>query len=401
METFASAKMQQSPVAPSFHVLIVAGGRGERMGGPLPKQYMSLAGKPILRHTIEAFLGCPGLGDLRVVINPNHKALYEQAVEGFDLPPPTFGDKDRKLSVYNGLNDFSYLRNEDIILIHDSVRPFLKNKDIQLLVKEMAEHESATLAVPLSDTLIHEKAGTYPDRRGLWAVQTPQAFRYGLIRRAHEQRLPPGQEITDDTGLAAFLGVKTALVPGSRENFKITTPDDLKMAEKMLENRPYVTRTGTGFDVHAFDFEKNTGFLRIGGVDIPHKYPLKGHSDADVALHALTDALLGALAAGDIGQHFPPSDPQWRGADSAVFLKAAVDMITARGGRIVNLDLTIICEAPKIGPHRERLQGRISDICGVQPGQVGIKATTTEGLGFTGRGEGIAAQAVTTIECPP
>jgi len=199
------------------------------------------------------------------------------------------------------------------------------------------------------------------------------------------------QTATDDTMLVAALGHEIKLVPGSRGNFKITTMDDLKMAEKLM---PRIARTGFGYDVHAFtDGDK----VRLCGVDIPHNKALAGHSDADAGLHAITDALLGAIAAGDIGQHFPPSDPQWKGADSAVFLKKAVEMVRARGGEIVNIDLTIICEAPKIGPHREKMQARVAEICDIKPDRVGIKATTTEGLGFTGRGEGIAAQAVAAI----
>ncbi|MBI4031588.1 MAG: 2-C-methyl-D-erythritol 2,4-cyclodiphosphate synthase, partial [Proteobacteria bacterium] len=246
---------------------------------------------------------------------------------------------------------------------------------------------AATLALPISDTL-KRGLGEYVSRDGLHALQTPQGFHYGLIKRAHEESK---NDCADDTGLVAALGHEITLVPGSRENFKITTMDDLKMAEKLL---PRTTRTGLGFDVHAFiDGNK----VRLCGVDIPHNKSLAGHSDADAALHAITDALLGAIAAGDIGQHFPPSNPQWKRADSSLFLKKAVEMVRARGGEIVNIDVTIICEAPKIGPYRAEMQTRVAEICGIFPDRIGIKATTTEGLGFTGRGEGIAAQAVVNV----
>lgn len=372
--------------ATPFYALIAAGGSGSRMGGDTPKQYRKIGGKSVLRKTLEAFLTCPGLQGLRIVIDPAHEALYQEAIEGLELPPFVCGGKDRKESVLNGLKSFLNLKHKDILLIHDAARPFIKREQIEAVAKSTHHHGAATLSLPVSDTLKRE-AGEYVAREGLHMLQTPQGFHYGLIMKAHGQT----GHYTDDTSLVAAMGHEISFVPGSRENFKITTIEDLKMAEKLLPRAP---RTGLGFDVHAFTPGDKT---RLCGIDIPHNKSLAGHSDADAGLHAITDALLGAIAAGDIGQHFPPSDPRWKGADSSVFLKHAVEMVRARGGEIVNIDVTIICEAPKIGPHREKMQTRIAEICGITPDQVGIKATTTEGLGFTGRGEGIAAQAIVNI----
>lgn len=379
----------------SFFALITAAGSGRRLGGERPKQYMELAGKAIIRRTVETFLSCPGLQELRVIIDPAHEALYRDSMAGLDLPPPVHGGPERQASIRAGIESFSELDDDAVILLHDAVRPFIRRERIEQIVAAVHDGiNAASLALPVADTLARAEDGSYVNRAGLMGLQTPQAFRYGLIRRAHKNAENNGN-YTDDTSLVAALGEKVEFLDGDRENFKITTMDDLAMARRLTE-RPQ-TRTGTGFDVHAF-CEGNK--VRLCGIDIPFDRGLAGHSDADVGLHALTDALLGAIAAGDIGSHFPPSDPQWKGADSAVFLKHAVETVKERGGRIVNLDLTLICEAPKIGLHREAMQARVAEICGISPDRVGIKATTTEGLGFTGRREGIAAQAVATVEVP-
>jgi len=379
-----------------FYALIVAGGSGTRLGGALPKQYQKIGGKAVLRHTVETFLACPGLKELRVVIHPSHKDLYDDTVSGLNLLPPSHSGEDRKYSVINGLNDFFYLRNEDIILVHDAARPFITVSQIESVAQAALDKKVATLAIPMADTLRHDQ-GNYVNRKGLWSIQTPQGFHYGLLRNAHGTIQG---DYTDDTSLVAALGHDIEMVEGSRAAFKITTQADMDMAQKLVENKAMRIRTGSGFDVHAFGEPRANGCVRICGIDIPHDRGLTGHSDADVGLHALTDALLGAIAAGDIGQHFPPSDPQWKGADSALFLKHAVDMVRARGADISNMDITLICEAPKMGPYRAAMQKRVAEICGVNPDQVGIKATTTEQLGFTGRREGIAAQAIVTIEVP-
>lgn len=376
-----------------FYALIVAAGKGERMGTALPKQYVKINGKTILRHTLDTFLKTPGLAGIRVMIDPAHRDLYEESVSGLDLAPPLLGGKTRKISVLNGLKDFSNLKNEDILLIHDSVRPLVKTADILKLVHQMSHEKAATLAVPVADTLRHERGGLV-DRNELWSVQTPQAFQFGVIKKAHEENK---DDATDDTSLVEAQGIHVKLVRGHKTNIKITTPDDLEFAKALMEHTE--NRTGNGFDVHAFDTGKK-GPVRLCGIDVPHTHALAGHSDADVGLHAITDAILGAIAEGDIGRHFPPSDMTYKNMDSAVFLKRAVEMVAEKAGKILNLDLTLICEAPKITPHADKMIARVAEICGISKSRISIKATTTEKLGFTGRGEGIAAQAVATISLP-
>lgn len=390
MEISASFK---DPVP--FYAVIAAAGSGERVGGTVPKQYQKIAGKAILRHTLEVFLASPGLRGLCVVINPDHRHFYEEAVQGLELPEPVNGGSSRKESIYNGIRNFPEAKKEEIILLHDAARPLITRAEINAVARSALAKGAATLAAPVTDTQKY-RSGTYVERRDLWAIQTPQGFRYGLIRQAHESA-NDAIEYTDDTGLLAAMGHQAELVPGSRANIKITTPEDMDLARRLMAARPYETRTGFGFDVHAFTAGDK---VRLCGIDIAHNKSLEGHSDADAGLHALTDALLGAIGEGDIGQHFPPSDQRWKGEDSAVFLRKAVELVTARQGQISNLDLTLICEEPKIGPHRERMQQRIAEICGLTSDRVGIKATTTEGLGFTGRREGIAAQAIATIRLP-
>lgn len=293
---------------------------------------------------------------------------------------------------------FSDIKDEDIILIHDAARPFAGSDEIQAVAAAAARDGAATLALPVADTL-RRTDGAVVDRAGLWAVQTPQAFRYGMIRDAH-LRFADDDSFTDDAGLVEAAGHRVTLVPGSRRNFKITTQDDLELARMITAPLPPDIRTGFGFDVHAFD-PVRSGPVILGGINIPHGRGLAGHSDADVGLHALTDALLSTIAAGDIGTHFPPSDPQWKGADSRIFLSHAVKMLNQKNAVITLIDITFMCEAPKIGPHREAMQRVIAEITALPPERISIKATTTEKLGFTGRGEGIAAQAVATVWFPP
>ncbi len=385
-----------------FHVLIPAAGNGVRAGHATPKQYKRIAGKMILRHTIEKFLSLQGLKSIRIIIDPHHEALYREAIEGLDLPAPIMGAATRKQSVFNGLSSFSAADQSDLVLIHDAARPFISRGAILKLLEVMKNRTAATLAAPIADTLVNQHeaitAQNYTlDRDTIRAIQTPQAFQIALLKKAHEV-FRTDESFTDDAGLVAALGETVALVEGSRDNFKITTSDDMIMAEKLL-SVPVETRTGTGFDVHAFAIDPATS-IRLGGIDIAFDKKLSGHSDADVVMHALTDALLGAVSEGDIGQIFPPSDAQWKGADSEIFLKEACRRVLAKGGRIVNADITIICEAPKIGPHRDAMQARIASILDIQPSRVSIKATTTEGLGFTGRREGIAAQALANVALP-
>ncbi len=379
-----------------FYLLIAAAGSGTRLGGDIPKQYQKIAGKSILRHTIEKFLACPGLQEIRVIIDLAHEILYQESIEGLELPPPIVGGKERNQSIYNGLKGYSHLKNEDVILIHDAARPFIRTQEIEAIASEVAAHGAATLACPVSDTMKRGN-GDYVDRNDLWAIQTPQAFPYGLIREAHE-KADPAAQYTDDTALVVARGHKVKLIPGPRDNFKITTGDDMKLARTLMEeSRMHETRTGTGFDVHKFENRAGNAHVHLCGIEIPHSCTLEGHSDADVGLHALTDAILGAIGAGDIGQHFPPSDPQWKGVDSAIFVEKALQLIRQRNATINNIDITLICEAPKVGPHRDDMRTRVAEICGLDETRVNIKATTTEGLGFTGRQEGIAAQATATI----
>ena len=381
--------------------LIVAAGRGSRFGGPLPKQYALLAGQPVLRRTVEAYRAVPQIDSLRVVIALGDEIHYQDAVEGLALPPPVRGGVSRQQSVLNGLEAMAGSDAPDFVAIHDAARPFVRPVDIAACLAAAAAVgvDGAVLGVPISDT-IKRTAGdgaivdTIP-RAGLWRAQTPQIFRYGPLLKAHRGVAELGRSeataLTDDAAVAESAGLRVVMVEGSDDNRKITTADDL------ARSTPMETRTALGFDVHGFG---PGNAVMLGGIAIPHTHSLAGHSDADVALHALTDAVLGTIGAGDIGQHFPPSDPQWRGVSSDRFLRHAVDLLAARGGRIVHLDLTLVCEAPKIGPHRDAMVASIARIAAIDADRVSVKATTTEKLGFTGRREGIAAQAVATVEIP-
>jgi len=378
--------------------LIVAAGRGSRFGGPLPKQYADWEGQPVLRRTVSALRTAPGIGDVRVVIAPGDDALYHEAVSGLTLAPPVAGGLSRQQSVLNGLESLT-ADAPDFVAIHDAARPFVRPEDIAACLAAAGQPgiDGAILGIPLADTLKHVDAegaiaATVP-RAGLWRAQTPQIFRFAALLAAHRAAASLGESeataLTDDAAVAERAGMKLVMVAGHEDNTKITTAEDLLRATRME------TRTASGFDVHGF---APGNAVMLGGIAIAHNHALAGHSDADVALHALTDAVLGTIGAGDIGKHFPPSDPQWRGASSDRFLKHAVGLVTARGGRIVHLDLTLVCEAPKIGPHREAMVASIARIAGVSADRVSVKATTTEGLGFTGRREGIAAQAMATVE---
>jgi 2-C-methyl-D-erythritol 4-phosphate cytidylyltransferase / 2-C-methyl-D-erythritol 2,4-cyclodiphosphate synthase len=384
---------------PTCTALIVAGGRGNRFGGPLPKQYALLGGQPILRHTLAVFRATPGIDRIQVVIASGDEAPYQTAIAGFDLPSPVEGGVSRQHSVLNGLEAL-VAKPPDLVAIHDAARPFVRPTDIAACLKALSVPgvDGAVLGVPLADTLKRVDGGAIAEtvpRAHLWRAQTPQVFRYAALLEAHRAAASLGANeataLTDDAAVAERAGLRVVMVAGHDDNRKITSADDLQQALAME------TRTAFGFDVHGFG---PGNAVMLGGVAIPHAQALAGHSDADVALHALTDAVLGTIGAGDIGKHFPPSDPQWRGAASDRFLRHAVGLVEAAGGRIVHLDLTLICEAPRIGPHREAMVESIARIAGVARDRVSVKATTTEGLGFTGRGEGIAAQAVATVEVP-
>ena len=380
-------------------VLILAGGSGSRVGSDIPKQYLNLGGVPVIRRTVEVFLSHPAIDLIQVVIGAEDSERCGEALAGLGLPAPVTGGATRQNSGMRGLEALETAEPE-YVLIHDAARPFVDHGTIDRVVRALEQASAVLPAVPVADTL-KRGAGSPAivtatvDRQDMWRAQTPQGFRFTEILSAH--RAATGLELTDDTAVAEHAGMTVSLVPGAEDNFKITTQGDLRRAERMAAAMTGETRIGTGFDVHAFGEGDK---LILCGVEIPHDQALEGHSDADVALHAVTDALLGAIAEGDIGSHFPPSDPQWRGAPSRLFLEHAAALVTGRGGSIGNIDLTIICEAPKLGPHRDAMRQSLSEILKIEAGRVSVKATTTEKLGFTGRGEGIAAQAAVTVRLP-
>ncbi|HEX6442110.1 MAG TPA: bifunctional 2-C-methyl-D-erythritol 4-phosphate cytidylyltransferase/2-C-methyl-D-erythritol 2,4-cyclodiphosphate synthase [Stellaceae bacterium] len=379
------------------YALIVAAGRGSRFGGPLPKQYLPLAGGTILRHAVTAFSAHPRIDGVLVAIRPEDRAIFEQALAGLSLLPPVDGGAERQDSVRLGLEALAERRPERV-LIHDGARPFPSPDLIDRVLDGLDRAPAAIPCLPLGDTIKRVEDGQVRetvDRSALWRAQTPQGFHFDAILRAHQAAA--GRVLTDDAAVAEAAGLAPIVVAGSEENLKVTTTEDLAAAERLLAARQADIWVGQGFDVHPYGPGDH---VMVCGVAIPHEVAPIGHSDADVGLHALTDAVLGAIGAGDIGMHFPPSDPHWRGASSDRFLAYAASLVRERGGSIAAVDVTIICERPKIAPHREKMIERVADILEISPGRVSVKATTTEKLGFTGRGEGIAAQAVATIRLP-
>lgn len=379
--------------------LIVAAGRGRRFGGALPKQYQQLAGRPVLAWTLAAFATHPEVDGVLAVIHPDDRDLYDAAAAGLDLLEPVPGGAERQDSVRLGLERLAALAGaeEARVLIHDGARPLPGEALISRVIAALDTHPGALPCLAVTDTVKRCAEGlvveTLP-RESLYRAQTPQGFRLAPILAAH--RAVAGHALTDDAAVAEAAGLAVALIQGNPDNLKITAAADLEVAARMLE-APMEARSGQGYDVHRLVPGEG---LWLCGHFIAHDRSLEGHSDADVAIHALVDALLGAQAAGDIGLHFPPSDPQWRGATSDRFLRHACDLLEAAGGRIVNLDVTIVCEAPKIGPHREAMRRRLAEIAGVSLARVSVKATTSERLGFTGRNEGIAAFAGVSILLP-
>jgi len=374
----------------SVAALVMAAGRGLRLGGDEPKQYRMLGSTSVLARSLALFATHPRVTKVHAVIGEDDREAYEQATRALKLPLPVIGGATRQESVRNGLE---HLAGEapDLVLIHDAARPLTPPSMIGRVIDALASSPAAVPALPVADTLKQGADGrvlaTVP-RSGLFRAQTPQGFRFAEILAAH--RRFAGSEMTDDAAVAEAAGLPVALVEGDEAAFKITTGDDLDRARRLVGE----SRTGTGFDVHRFG---EGDHVWLCGVRVPHERGLIGHSDADVGLHALTDAILGAIGAGDIGLHFPPSDPKWKGAASSRFLTYAADLVRARGGRVVHVDVTVICERPKVGPHREAMRSAIAQILSVEVDRVSVKATTTEGLGFTGRSEGIAAQASATV----
>lgn len=388
-------------MAISVAALVLAAGRGRRSGPGIPKQYRRLDGNSAIYSSLSAFLDHPGVGYVQPVIHVDDRDLFEKASQGLAIAPPVSGGDTRQASVLAGLTSLEP-QTPDLVLIHDAARPFLT---CELIDRAIAAGRSSGAAVPalrVSDTVKEvDAAGRIMrtiDRATLRTVQTPQAFGFKALLAAHRRAQEAGlSDFSDDAALAEWAGMTVTVFEGESTNMKLTMPDDFSRAHEIALLRHGDMRTGMGFDVHAFGPGDH---VMLGGVPIPFDRALAGHSDADVALHALVDAVLGALADGDIGQHFPPSDPKWKGAASDQFLIFAAERVAARGGIIAHLDVTIVCEAPKVGPHRDVIRARIADIAGLDMSRVSVKATTSERLGFTGRGEGIAAYATATVRLP-
>lgn len=390
--------------------LIVAAGRGTRAtSGPAsspgsgPKQYATIGGRAVLTRAIDAFARHPQITEIKVVIHPDDGELYERATAGCGLgklSAAALGGPSRQASVLRGLEALA-VDAPDLVLIHDAARPFVSSKTISNVIAALRDRPAALAALPVTDTLKRTSDdGVVTEtvaRAGLWRAQTPQGFQFTPIIGAHRTAAEKGLDtFTDDAAIAEWAGLKVAIIEDSIGNIKITTAEDLELADRQMTSA-LEPRTGSGFDVHRFC---EGDHVWLGGVKIPHTHKLEGHSDADVVLHALTDALLGAIGDGDIGQHFPPSDPKWKGAASRLFLEDAVRRVRDIGGRIGNVDITVLAEAPRIGPHRPAMQNLIGEVLGLPPNRVGIKATTMESMGFVGRREGMAAMASAMVFVP-
>ena len=391
--------------------VVVAAGTGTRAAGldGLPKQYRAVAGRTVLAHTLAAFLDHPGIDRVVTVIHPDHGDLHAGATADLTgspkLLPPVVGGATRQASVRAGLEALAD-EAPDLVLVHDAARPFLSAAVLDRTIAALGSSDAALVGVRLVDTLKRADPddrviGTVP-RDGMWAAQTPQGFRFAALLAAHARAAVEGREdFTDDAAVAEWAGLSVRLVEGERGNTKITTAEDLAEAERRMTIERFAAladvRVGWGYDVHSFEPGDH---VTLCGVKIPHEARLNGHSDADVPLHALTDAILGALGDGDIGAHFPPSDMRWRGCASAVFVRDAIARLKRRGGLLAHVDITIVAEAPKIGPHREQMRATVAEICEIPIDRVGLKATTNEKIGFVGRREGIAAMASATIRLP-
>src|SRR5271169_5310281 len=381
--------------------ILVAAGRGLRAGAGGPKQYRSIGGQSVIFRAMEPFCHHPQVSAVQPVLNPDDFTMFNEAVRGLPHAPPTKGGATRQASVHAGLEALTS-QKPDVVLIHDAARPFVSAALISRAISAASTTGAAIPAIPVTDTVkLVDGSGNVeatPERARLRIAQTPQAFRFDVILEAHRRAAREGRnDFTDDAALAEWAGLTVTTFEGDAANMKLTTPEDFVREEARLANQLGDIRTGTGYDVHAFG---DGDHVMICGVRVPHTRGFLAHSDGDVGLHALVDAILGALADGDIGSHFPPSDPQWKGASSDRFLKYAVDRVSARGGRIANLEVTLICERPKIGPLRDTMRARIAEITGLNVSRVAVKATTSERLGFTGREEGIAATACATIRLP-
>ncbi|MCH9765466.1 MAG: bifunctional 2-C-methyl-D-erythritol 4-phosphate cytidylyltransferase/2-C-methyl-D-erythritol 2,4-cyclodiphosphate synthase [Alphaproteobacteria bacterium] len=393
--------------------LIVAAGRGSRAQPSAsdatqtagPKQYARIKGRTVLGHAIEAFTSHPSVDQVLVVVHGADLDAYEAVTEdgaSEKLLPPVEGGATRQQSVRAGLEALAQAQAPDTVLIHDAARPFVSSDVIDRVVRALTHHTGAIAGVALADTLQRtSETGLITEtlsREGLWRAQTPQGFAFAAVYDAHRKASDVGQEsFTDDATLVAWAGHEVVVVAGSEHNTKLTTKEDLAMAADGTGETRLLPRMGNGYDVHRCD---KGDHVWLCGVRVPSSFALSGHSDADVGLHALTDAILGALGDGDIGTHFPPSDTQWKGAASHIFLADAAKRVRTAGGAIGNVDVTLICESPKIQPHRARMCAEVASILDISPDRVSVKATTTEGLGLTGRGEGVAAMATATVFLP-
>lgn len=392
-------------MARNIAIVVVAAGRGSRAGGGLPKQYRHLAGRPLLAHTLSALAAAAPGAAIQVVIHPDDDALYASAMRHVepllgDLYRPVHGRATRQASVRAGLEALTETsQHPEIVLIHDGARPFPSPSLITSAIAAGRRYGAAIPALAISDTIAEVdgegRVVATPARSALRAVQTPQVFQFELILAAH--RAVAGRELTDDASVAALAGHEVHVFAGEAANMKVTTESDLATAEARLTGELGDMRIGQGYDVHAFGPGDH---VVLGGLEIPHSHGLVGHSDADVLIHAIADALYGALAEADIGFHFPPSDPRWKGAASDIFLRHAVSRVRARGGMIAHIDATLVCEVPKLSPHRDAIRDRLAEITDVSMTRIAVKATTSEGLGFTGRREGIAALALVTVRLP-
>ncbi len=388
----------------SVAVVIVAGGAGFRAGGELPKQYQLIGGRPVIWWTLKAFVDHPGVSHVQTVIGVDHGHLFAEAIAGLEIAPPVIGGDTRQDSCRIGIAACENMGTQKV-LIHDAARPFVSAELISHIIAELDRSEGVIPGLPVADTMKLAPGGLVErtvDRQGLWAVQTPQGFDFKAILAAHEKA--HDQDLggfTDDAAVAEKFGIKIRVIAGHAENRKLTTAEDIREADQFLiakanSERPDV-RVGQGIDFH--EFEAGDGVV-LFGVKIPHDKKLKGHSDADAAMHALTDAILGALGEGDIGTFFPPGDALWKGVSSSIFLRKAIDLLTARNGIIANVDITILAEAPRVGPHIAAMKVVLSPLLHISPDRIAVKATTTEKLGAIGRREGLAAFATATVRLP-
>ena len=388
----------------SVVAVIVAGGSGIRAGGSLPKQYQLVGGQPVIRLTLETFLRHPLIEAVQTVIGLGHEELFAKATLGLSINKPVAGGGTRQDSCRAGL-EACQIRNPQKVLIHDAARPFLSLDLISNVINELDHADAVIPGLPVADTMKYAPSGVIErtvDRAALWFVQTPQGFIYDRILKAHHNALAAGQtSFTDDAAVAEYAGMKVQIIAGEQKNRKLTTQHDITEADRenrnrLFESRPDI-RTGHGVDFHVF--EKGDG-VTLCGVKIPHSHKLKGHSDADVALHAVTDAILGSIGERDIGQHFPPTDKKWKAAASAIFVNKAMELLQARGGIVAHIDITILAEAPRIGPHIDAMKLNLQNLLGIGSDRIGIKATTTEGMGAIGRKEGMSAHAIATVRLP-